>query len=362
MHVLIVVTHLLGTGHLGRALTLGRAFADAGWRVRVASGGRAVPHLDTRGVALVQLPPVHVEGTDFGTLHGPDGPVDSGYMARRQAALLDCLRAGPDLIITELFPFGRRVLRTEFGALLEAAGVPVLASIRDILAPPSKPERADWTSSLVAAHYAGVLVHSDPALIPLEASWPVTRALSSALHYTGFVAPPPPGPHPDGLGAGEVLVTAGGGAVGAALVAAAAEAAALDPSRTWRCLVRDCKVDGPPNLIVESPRADFRAMLSGAAASVSMCGYNTALDLLQTGVPSVLVPFDAGGEVEQSLRARALARQDGFAVVPSAEATGAALLAAVARVIAAPRRAPQRAGMDGAPESVRIAQRVLDAA
>ena len=51
-------------------------------------------------------------------------------------------------------------------------------------------------------------------------------------------------------------------------------------------------------------------MLYHAAASVSLCGYNTALDVLQSGVPAVLVPFDNGGEVEQSLRAEALAPQE----------------------------------------------------
>jgi len=59
--------------------------------------------------------------------------------------------------------------------------------------------------------------------------------------------------------------------------------------------------------VVEPPTPDFRMLLTGAAASVSMCGYNTALDVLQAGVPAVLIPFDDGGEVEQGLRADALA-------------------------------------------------------
>jgi len=45
-------------------------------------------------------------------------------------------------------------------------------------------------------------------------------------------------------------------------------------------------------------------MLYHAAASVSLCGYNTALDILQAGTPAVFVPFDDGSEVEQGLRAR----------------------------------------------------------
>ena len=58
MKVMIVVTHLLGTGHLTRALTLARAFAAAGDQVVLLSGGVPVGHLDFDGIALVQLPPL----------------------------------------------------------------------------------------------------------------------------------------------------------------------------------------------------------------------------------------------------------------------------------------------------------------
>lgn len=358
MRVLIVVTHLLGTGHLARALVLGKAFATRGWDVRVASGGRPVPHLDADGVALVQLPPLHVVGTDFANLHGPDGPADAAYMKRRRDALLATLEPRPNLLITELFPFGRRTLRAEFGALLEAAeGIPTLASIRDILAPPSKPARATWTARLVEAHYDGVLVHSDPGLIPLEASWPVTAALGARLRYTGFVAPP--APEAGSAGRGEVLVTAGGGTVGAALFAAAAEAAAADPTRTWRCLTR-MPLTGPPNLIVEPPRPDFRTMLSGAAAVICMCGYNTALDVLQTGARAVFVPFDEGGEVEQGLRAAKMADLPGIEVLRSAGMSPTALLAALEQVEGV-TRAPRTQGMEGAQRSVDIAEEMLNA-
>ena len=53
MRVMIVVTHLLGTGHLARALTLGRAFAHSGHRVTVVSGGLPVPHFDPSGLCLI---------------------------------------------------------------------------------------------------------------------------------------------------------------------------------------------------------------------------------------------------------------------------------------------------------------------
>ncbi|MFC6588488.1 hypothetical protein ACFQDZ_15780 [Sulfitobacter pacificus] len=57
MKVMIVVTHLLGTGHLTRAVTLAQAFQEAGHRPIVISGGAggaAFRHRD-RGCATGPL-------------------------------------------------------------------------------------------------------------------------------------------------------------------------------------------------------------------------------------------------------------------------------------------------------------------
>lgn len=374
MKVMIVVTHLLGTGHLSRALTLARAFAAAGHDARVVSGGMAAPQLDISGLGLIQLPPLRSDGTDFTRLlTGSGAAADTAYLAGRQSALLSAFAAfAPDILITELFPFGRRVLRAEFTALLEAAATTsprpvVLASIRDILAPPSKPERADAAAALVAAHYDAVLVHSDPLVTRLETSWPVPPGLAAKLRYTGYVAPPPAAPHPEGAGKGEIIVTAGGGPVGLPVFRAAIEAAGRIADRRWRLLVGGSGAGariadlaasaGDAPVTVEPARRDFRAMLLHAAASVSMCGYNTAMDLLQAGTPAVLIPFDEGNEVEQGLRAQSLARRPGLAVLPSAALTGAALAQAVQRVITTPR-APSALDFDGAAGSVSIAEQL----
>lgn len=202
MKVLIAVTHLLGAGHLRRALTLARAFVADGHVVTVLSGGMPVTQFDTDGIALRQLPPLCSDGTNFTRLLTAEGDeVDTDYLTRR---LLDITHTAaefdPDIVITELFPFGRRVLRAEFMSLIGAAQAQtprpvILASVRDILAPPSNPQKAQKTEGIILEHYDGVLVHSDPTSTPLEQSWPVTPALQEKLLYTGYVAPPPAGPH-----------------------------------------------------------------------------------------------------------------------------------------------------------------------
>ncbi|WP_299348564.1 glycosyltransferase [uncultured Shimia sp.] len=375
MKALIAVTHLLGTGHLSRALTLGRAFNAEGHEVSVLSGGQAAPQLNYAGVQLIQMPPIASDGTNFTRLLTRDGQeADAAYRQTRIAAALSALQdIRPDVLIVELFPFGRRSLAEEFLAVLDAASSmsprpKILCSIRDILAPPSKPSKAEKAEAILDQYFDAVLVHSDPQIITLADSWPVTPRLDALLKYTGFVAPDPAVPHPDAGGANEVLVSAGGGSVGQALFECAIEAA-RDSAYHWRLLVggkdRSARIDalqalaGSLDITIEPVRPDFRQMLHHAACSVSMCGYNTSLDILQSGIPSVLVPFDDGGEVEQTLRARSLAHQPAMEVLLTSEATPERLRARVAKAIGEGRRNDESLKMDGAIESVRIAGQMV---
>ncbi|HEY6630273.1 MAG TPA: glycosyl transferase family 28, partial [Rhizobiaceae bacterium] len=239
--VTVLVTHLLGTGHLSRSLVLAQALRDTGLAAQLISGGMPTGHLDLSGVDFVQLPPVRSDGASFTRLLDSRGdPVTPEFMRQRVGVLEAALRANPpDVLITELFPFGRRVLRDEFlAALALARGLTpaplVFSSIRDILAPPSSVKKAEQTEAWLTAHYDGVLVHSDAAIVPLEASWPVTPQTARMLHYTGFIAPPKPVCDPAELeGAGEIIVTAGGGPVGRKLFETSIEAARTGRHR-WR--------------------------------------------------------------------------------------------------------------------------------
>ena len=90
-------------------------------------------------MTLVQLPAVHCVGVDFRTLREDGGAVASAaLMAARRTLLLQAFDAcRPDVVVTELFPFGRRQLAAEFDALVAAARgrqprPALVASVRDI--------------------------------------------------------------------------------------------------------------------------------------------------------------------------------------------------------------------------------------
>lgn len=117
---------------------------------------------------------------------------------------------------------------------------------------------------------------------------------------------------------GEVIVSGGGSAAALPLFACAVAAARLDRSgRRWRLLAGRGMADGdlallmaeaPEKVVIERARPDFPALLAGCAASISQAGYNTVLDLVAAGRPAIVVPFDAGNETEQAVRAEAMER------------------------------------------------------
>ena len=338
--IAFLTCHLTGTGHLVRTLALARAAASRGHTVEVLSGGRPLPHLDHGDLVLRQLPPVIVQGFEFTTLRDPTGAlVEDAYMnARREtlSQILDDLR--PDALVTELFPFGRRVLAAEFAHAIAAArranpSVAVLCSVRDI--PEPKPKRLEETADHLRESYDGVVVHGDAAFLPLSTTWPLPPDLAPMIHHTGYVGPGPADKRPRGR---EVLVAVGGGVLGRHVLEVAAEAAGLS-SRPWRLLVggsdaadvaaQTRAAHAHSNLMVEPARADYRTLLAEAACSVSLCGYNTAVELARETVPAILIPSEEAGEQEQLIRARALARHPGIDMLRTDGLTADRLASAV---------------------------------
>jgi predicted glycosyltransferase len=370
LRVLIAVTHLLGAGHLTRAAALARAFAGKGHETTLMSGGAPARLADLGRAALVQLPPVRTAGTDFRTLLDENlNPVDQAYLDRRQAILLDTLRhTRPDILITELFPFGRRVLAGEFTALIEAARALnprplLLCSIRDILVTPTKAERIAQAHERILRDYDSILVHGDPTLIPLEAAWPVDERIRPLIRYTGYVDenedPVPEGPRHG------IVVSGGSSAASLPLYRAALEAARAVDDRPWRILIgrgvaeedfQALRNSAPSHAVVERARPDFRALLASADLSVSQAGYNTVVDLLRCGVRSVLVPFEAGHETEQRLRAERLKGMGLAEIVPEDEVSGARLAEAIRHGLRQPLSPPPAIAIDGARRSVAIAE------
>jgi predicted glycosyltransferase len=359
VRVFFYVQHLLGIGHLKRAATLAGALRGAGFDVTLASGGAPV-----EGIPVLQLP--SASSPDFKQLLDEDGkPVDDAWKARRRDALLEAFwKVSPGVLLIELFPFGRRQMRFELLPLLESAHQQspkplVVCSVRDLIQP--NPAREDERLEHFERSFDRLLVHGDPRVATFERSFGKAARLAGKLHYTGYVVDEIP--LKSEVGKDEVLVSAGGGAVGRRLLETAIQARALSSlrSRTWRVLAgvnfdrfEELKTRAGEGVIVERARNDFTLRLKNCVLSVSQAGYNTVMETLQAGARAVLVPFAGGAESEQTLRARLLAERGLVHVVEEDSLTAATLAAAVDRAAAAARPAPGTVDLGGARRSAEL--------
>ncbi|HEX2725775.1 MAG TPA: glycosyltransferase, partial [Beijerinckiaceae bacterium] len=337
-------------------------------------GGMPVKLIDMAGLRSVQLPPVRTAGTDFRTLLDEDGrAIAPERLAMRRGRLLGALdELRPDVVVTELFPFGRRVLAQEFMALVERARALhpaplILSSVRDILVAPARPDRIAEAHARLRAFYDGVLVHGDPGLVPLDASWPLDDGVRPLIRYTGYVDADPPVAASRGEPAagGDIVVSGGSSAASMPLYRAATGAGSLLPAHRLRVLVgagtpgeafADLRDAAPGNVTVERARPDFRHLLAGAALSVSQSGYNTVIDVLRAGVGAVFVPFEAGHETEQRLRAERLQALGLAEIVAEAELSAATLADVMRRALQRRPGAAPPIRLDGAERSVAVVE------
>lgn len=337
--VLHYCQHSVGLGHLVRSLAFARALARD-FRVVVVSGGRVPDELDLPGdVELVRLPAIGAADGGGSELVSLESGVDlASVWARRRAILLGLLdELRPAALVIELFPLGRRKFAGELLPLLDASRAMarppvVVCSVRDILVSNGLEQqgRDDEAVDRLNRYFDAVIVHADPTFVRLEATFSPSVPLEVPVYHSGFVVDDVERPVVARAQSREVLVSAGGGKVGAALLGTAALAQRHhlhelgwtmrivtgpflgdDDVRALRAHAAACS-----SLRVERFVPDLCEQMARSAVTVSQCGYNTALDVMRAGVPSLVVPFDEGRETEQAERARRMADAGLVRVLP----------------------------------------------
>jgi predicted glycosyltransferase len=123
------------------------------------------------------------------------------------------------------------------------------------------------------------------------------------------------------------------------------------PEETYRSL--GAEVRGMDGLTLRRTVPDLLAELRSAAASISQCGYNTALDILRARVPALVVPFAEGGEDEQTKRALRLQELGAVRLLKPAALSPSAV-AAELRALLEFRPRPLDLDLGGGPASARL--------
>jgi predicted glycosyltransferase len=374
--IFIYCQHVWGLGHLFRMREITRALA--GHDVLLATGGPTADVPMPSHVRRLELPALRMLA-DRQLVTG-DGRALETVWDERCARLAACFReVRPDVFIVELYPFGRTAFGRELAPLLDAirdGRLPrcrVFCSLRDILVAKRDPQAYEArVIRRLNRWFDALLVHADPALIKLDATFSRVAAIEIPVIYTGYVARPAPrDPDPVGfrarLGLAPddrlIVVSAGGGRSGYPLLAAmpAAHRRLADRRRVGLALFTGpylpadefdrLKAQAGPGIQVRRFAADFDGWLAAADLSVSMAGYNTCMNILAAGTPALVWPFE--GDREQPLRAARLAEEGWVTPLATADLDAAPLAARLEIALRRPARPRGSLDLAGAANTAR---------
>lgn len=376
-NIFLYVQNLLGIGHLRRAAAISRALAEIGLEVDFVSGGIPIPNLNVGRAKFHQLPPVRSLDRNFKVLVDETGrEIDDSWRQNRCSKLLNLFEeTKPSMILTELFPFGRRQFRFELIPLLdraqEAKWKPkIIASMRDILVTKSRHDRNVEISRTLTTYYDKVLVHGDKQIITLEETFPLSHEITHLVEYTGYVLNPSISDSKETVGSGEVVVSLGGGAVGSDTLTKLFKIRRekfMDDTR-WRFIVgphmpeeilHEVKRSPIENTIVERMRPDLPSLINRARLSISQAGYNTVAEVLSSNTPAILVPFEGGDETEQRIRADLLAKRVAVEVVYEDKLDSQTLAKTITRAMKDQTKTALKIDLKGAERTAKILSKMI---
>ena len=338
--ILFYCQYLAGMGHLVRSTEIIRSLVKD-FDVCLINGGQLIPGFEFPAEARVfHLPAVWEDGSQL-------KPVDSFLTIEevkesRKQKILDVLAEfQPDCIITECFPFSKHKLKFELKPMLKQAkesNITIVCSLRDLImtqpmSESAKIRRQEKICKLLDRFYDLVLFHGDANLLRLENSFPAVDKLGCDLFYTGYVAPAIESDLPDtlediiGLNQTQpsIMVSVGGGRHGYPLLEAVLSASPIikrSLPHKIHCFAGPFMAEAEfqrlqtiaaeqDNVIIRRFTPRLTQYMQQADLSVSLGGYNTIMNILQTGVRSLVLPsLNKHQADEQSIRARKLSQLD----------------------------------------------------
>jgi predicted glycosyltransferase len=331
--ILFYCQYHLGMGHLVRSVELIRALAQE-FHVCFVKAGSEVEGLELPPtVEVVTLPLLLSEHKQLKVADPTQDLAD--IQAQRKSLLLKTFAEfQPDYLMIEGYPFKKFQFEFEAIPLLELAKsdlyqTKVVCSLRDIVMAQNYQDRVEViykTCDRLHRYFDLLLVHSDPDFYPLEASFPEVQEISCPIQYTGYVSQSqqdnPATATEDQLSLARpepiLLVSVGGGQLGHNLLDAVMATAPLlkdkiphhwhvftgpfMPGSKFRALQQAAA--GQTNITLRNYTSQLLKFMAKADLSISLGGYNTTMNLLSTGVRSLLLPSDK--DWEQKLRAEKL--------------------------------------------------------
>ncbi|MEL6459324.1 MAG: glycosyltransferase [Cyanobacteria bacterium J06621_15] len=330
--LLFYCQHILGMGHLVRSMEIVRGLMSD-FQVCFLNGGQIIKEFNIPdGIEVVNLPAIKTDA-EFKQLM----PVDSNLSLaeiqeiRKNKLLQVADEFKPDVLMVELFPFGRGKFSFELIPLLEKLQasekpVKIVSSLRDIVVTKTNQEKYEnKVCRLMNQYFDMLLIHGDKNFVPLDESFSRVKDIQSQTKYTGYVVQKPK-LNPELTEEDKnvidsekplILVSVGGGRFGHELIDCVIASAEIleqkiphqiqiftgpfapeEKVQAWQKLA-----ENKSNLRVNRYTRNLLSYMQKADLSISMSGYNTTLNVMTTGVRAMILPFKGNNDQEQRIRA-----------------------------------------------------------
>lgn len=322
MKILVYCQHVLGIGHLMRTFEILKELREHEVTLMLGGPELTVPVPDH--VSIVQLPPLEMD-TEFSGLKSSHGDALEKVKQKRTEAIIQCLLdVQPDILLIELYPFGRNGFHFELEPLLLATkerfpACLIASSVRDILVDRDNTKKFEQrVIDRMNSFFDLLLIHGDPEVIRLDETFSRMGEIRASVVYSGYVNRPITSDRKELLDADDeqpplIVASAGSGVLGLPIFKAAILARQLIEAELPTLLH---VYTGPyfekkdfeylqelstPGCSIKWFCDDLPAELKRAALSISMGGYNTTMDIITAGCPALISPFAQNHE--QRLRA-----------------------------------------------------------
>jgi predicted glycosyltransferase len=315
--------HILGMGHLIRSIEIVKGLIPD-FQICFINGGQVIEGFEfPEGIEVINIPAVKTD-TEFQELQSVDNnlTLTEVEIIRKEILLNICDRFKPDILIIELFPFGRRRFSFELIPLIEKAKqmeTKIVSSVRDIVVTKQDRQRhEEKVCRLINKYFDLLLIHGDPNFVKLDLSFSRLANLNCPVYYTGYVVQPVP--EPQKIFKELILVSVGGGRFGHDLLECVAQTAPIlktkiphhfqiftgpfCPDTVFKKL--QTLTSSQDNITVDRYTPNLLDYMQQADLSIAMSGYNTTMNILTTGVKAMMMAFQGNNDREQETRLKKL--------------------------------------------------------
>lgn len=393
MRIVHYCQHVLGMGHFFRSLEIDKALEEHD--VTLVTGGTPISISYPEHVQVVELPPLSMD-EEFGAFIRKDAEGNKlaltqqeleAIKKQRTSILVETLKTlQPDIFLIELFPFGRKQFSFELMPVLELTkqktfpNMKIVCSVRDILVEKNNQKKfEERVLHILNTYFDAVLVHTDPKVITLDATFPRVNEITIPIYNTGYISPLPDNTNPTAVrnklsiasDTPFILGSIGSGSVHPEIMENLA-AASIHLSKTTphsllvstgpfmqpesQARIRDYCASSP-HITVTEFIPDFINYLSAADLSLSMAGYNTTMNLLAVNTFGLVYPFDQNRE--QRMRSTSLEQLGALKILEQDDMTPKTLSRVLAQYINNPAPPPQhQVDLQGAKQTAQILEQL----